>query len=90
MRNYGTYGRADVVGLKAGSYQLKVVAVNGSGVEVSSTACETEALEVKNYNRDGFAHYNATEGIGAYNNDGTLKTGARVIYVTKNNPVSSM
>lgn len=85
VRNYGTYGRADVVGLPAGTYSLKVVAVNGSGVEVSSTACETEALEVKNYNRDGFAHYNATEGIGAYNNDGTLKTGARVIYVTKNN-----
>ena len=61
------------------------MAVNGSGVEVSSTACETEALQVKNYNREGFAHYNATEGIGAYNNDGTLKTGARVIYVTKNN-----
>ena len=85
VRNYGTYGRADVVGLPAGTYSLKVVAVNGSGVEVSSTACETEALQVKNYNRDGFAHYNATEGIGAYNNDGTLKTGARVIYVTKNN-----
>lgn len=85
VRNYGTYGRADVVGLPAGTYSLKVVAVNGSGVEVSSTACETGALEVKNYNRDGFAHYNATEGIGAYNNDGTLKTGARVIYVTKNN-----
>ena len=85
VRNYGTYGRADVVGLPAGTYSLKVVAVNGSGVEVSSTACETEALQVKNYNREGFAHYNATEGIGAYNNDGTLKTGARVIYVTKNN-----
>ena len=85
VRNYGTYGRADVVGLKAGSYQLKVVAVNGSGQEVPATASETGALEVKNYNRDGFAHYNATEGIGAYNNDGTLKTGARVIYVTKNN-----
>ena len=85
VRNYGTYGRADVVGLPAGTYSLKVVAVNGSGVEVSSTASETGALEVKNYNRDGFAHYNATEGIGAYNNDGTLKTGARVIYVTKNN-----
>ena len=85
VRDYGTYGRADVVGLKAGSYQLKVVAVNGSGQEVPATASETGALEVKNYNRDGFAHYNATEGIGAYNNDGTLKTGARVIYVTKNN-----
>lgn len=84
VRNYGTYGRADVVGLPAGTYSLKVVAVNGSGVEVSSTACETEALEVKNYNREGFAH-KGVSGVGAYNDDGTLKEGAKVLYVTKNN-----
>ncbi|MBR2253933.1 MAG: pectate lyase, partial [Prevotella sp.] len=42
-------------------------------------------LVVKNVNRDGYAHYNATEGIGAYNNDGTLKDGARVLYITKDN-----
>lgn len=84
VRNYGTYGRADVVGLPAGTYSLKVVAVNGSGVEVSSTACETEALQVKNYNREGFAH-KGVSGVGAYNDDGTLKEGAKVLYVTKNN-----
>jgi len=84
VRDYGTYGRADVVGLPAGTYSLKVVAVNGSGLEVSSTACETEALEVKNYNREGFAH-KGVSGVGAYNDDGTLKEGAKVLYVTKNN-----
>ena len=84
VRDYGTYGRADVVGLKAGSYQLKVVAVNGSGQEVPGTASETGALEVKNYNREGFAH-KGVSGVGAYNDDGTLKTGAKVLYVTKNN-----
>ena len=84
VRNYGTYGRADVVGLKAGSYQLKVVAVNGSGQEVPATASETGALEVKNYNREGFAH-KGVSGVGAYNDDGTLKEGAKVLYVTKNN-----
>ena len=84
VRDYGTYGRADVVGLKAGSYQLKVVAVNGSGQEVPATASETGALEVKNYNREGFAH-KGVSGVGAYNDDGTLKEGAKVLYVTKNN-----
>ena len=81
VRNYGTYGRADVVGLPAGTYSLKVVAVNGSGVEVSSTACETEALQVKNYNREGFAH-KGVSGVGAYNDDGTLKEGAKVLMHT--------
>ena len=85
VRDYGNYGRADVVGLMAGTYDIKVVAVNANNEEVAETASEATGLEVRNYNRDGYAHYNTNEGIGAYNNDGTLKQGARVIYVTKNN-----
>ena len=85
VRNYGTYGRADVVGLKAGTYELKVIPVNSSNQEEASKASSVSNLEVRNYNRTGYAHYNTTEGIGAYNNDGTLKQGARVLYVTKNN-----
>ena len=38
-------------------------------------------LVVKNYNREGFAHFNF-KGIGAYNNDGTLKSDAKVLYIT--------
>ena len=85
VRNYGTYGRADVVGLKAGSYIIKVVPVSADGTELSAQENMTADLEVRNYNRDGYAHYNISEGVGAYNNDGTLKSGARVIYVTKDN-----
>ena len=33
VRNYGSYGRADMVGLKAGNYQFKVVASNGDEAE---------------------------------------------------------
>ena len=33
VRNYGSYGRADALGLKAGKYQLKVVASNGDEAE---------------------------------------------------------
>ena len=85
VRNYGTYGRADVVGLKAGSYLIKVVPVGADGTELTAQENKTADLEVRNYNRDGYAHYNVGEGVGAYNNDGTLKSGARVIYLTKDN-----
>ncbi len=81
VRNYGEYGRADVVGLKAGNYQLKVVPTK-SGVESEADATETDVLEVSAYDRTGFAHFGWTGGVGAYNNDGTLKDKARVIYVT--------
>lgn len=85
VRNYGTYGRADVVGLKAGTYELKVIPVNSNNQEEVSKSSSVSNLEVRNYNRTGYAHHKTTEGIGAYNNDGTLKQGARVLYITKNN-----
>ena len=85
VRNYGTYGRADVVGLQAGTnYQLKVVPVNGNNAELTAFASETEVLEVKNYSREGFAFMN-NYTPGAYKADGTLKDGAKVLYVTKHN-----
>ena len=84
VRGYGSFNRADALGLKAGTYEIKVVPVNGGG-EIASAANTATNIEVKNVNRDGYAHHNATEGVGAYNNDGTLKSGARVLYVTKDN-----
>ncbi|MBQ6680734.1 MAG: pectate lyase [Prevotella sp.] len=81
VRNYGTYGRADAVGLRAGTYSIKVVAVSGN--TETSTYGEATGLTVKNYSREGFAH-KGYSGVGAYNDDGTLKSGARVIYITKN------
>ena len=85
VRNYGTYGRADVVGLQAGTnYRLKVVPVNGDNTELTQFASETEVLEVKNYSREGFAFMN-NYTPGAYKADGTLKDGAKVLYITKNN-----
>ena len=38
-------------------------------------------MVVKSYNREGFAHFKYA-GVGAYNNDGTLKAGAKVLYIT--------
>lgn len=81
VRSYGSYGRVDALGLSAGSYMLKVVPVR-NGVEAANEAVCSEMVEVRAFSRSGYAHHNATAGIGAYNNDGTLKTGARIIYVT--------
>lgn len=83
VRNYGTFGRADMVGLKAGKYMFKVVATDGSGSELS-WGVESQWLNVESYDRGGFAHKDGV-AVGAYNNDGTLKADAQVIYVTDDN-----
>ena len=81
IRQYSDYFRADAVGLKAGSYILKVVGKSG-GEQVTSS------LKVTSYDRSGFTFSqnspSYSEGTGAYNNDGTLKSNAKVLYVTEN------
>ena len=80
IRQYASYYRADVLGLKAGTYSVKVVPVNAEGTEITG-ANTASNLVVKSYNREGFAHFKY-DGVGAYNNDGTLKAGAKVLYIT--------
>lgn len=78
VRRYPTCGRADVVGLRPGTYRLRVVeTVDGR----ERQAAETAPLTVAAYDRAGFAHKDYA-GVGAYNDDGTLKDGAKVVYVT--------
>lgn len=79
IRKYGSKYRVDVVGLKAGSYTLKVASVKG-GKETASTT--SKSLTVKAHDRAGFAFSNGRVP-GAYKADGTLKDGATVIYVTE-------
>ena len=80
IRQYASYYRADVLGLKAGTYSVKVVPVNAEGTEIDG-ANTASNLVVKSFNREGFAHFKY-DGVGAYNNDGTLKAGAKVLYIT--------
>ena len=80
IRQYASYYRADVLGLEAGTYSVKVVPVNAEGTEIAG-ANTASNLVVKSYNREGFAHFKYA-GVGAYNNDGTLKAGAKVLYIT--------
>ena len=82
IRQYADYWRADALGLKEGSYVMKVTAVLKDGKTVSES---TSSLEVEKYDRSGFAFSENSKfqtGSGAYNDDGTLKKDAQVIYVS--------
>jgi len=88
VRGYGSYVRADALGLKAAQdYTVKVAPVV-NGTEDATKASTASNIQVVNFNRDGYAHSNMTTGVGAYNNDGTLKANARVIYITAANAKS--
>ncbi len=81
IRKYSGYYRADALGLSAGDYVMKVVPVK-EGAEQTAEALTTNTLSVLAHDRSGYAHSNISTGVGAYNNDGTLKSGAQVIYLT--------
>lgn len=80
IRDYGDYFRADVLGLKAGDYILKVVPVI-SGEEGEGT--ETGSITVEAHDRTGFA-FSGGRMPGAYQTDGTPKAGAVILYITEN------
>ena len=65
----------DAVGLKAGTYSIKIEANNETLILSNVTVTKDD--------RSGYAHFNNSTGIGAYNNDGTLKSNAVVVYVTE-------
>lgn len=83
------YYRFDAVGIKNGTYSFKIVPVS-SGSEDTSKAVSKDNIAVVSYDRTGFAfsknEYNSNgDASGAYNADGTLKSNARVIYVSSSN-----
>lgn len=84
IRRYDSFYRVDAVGIRAGDYQIKIVPT-AAGAEQSDKALLTDTLTVSPYDRSGYAHFNYTEGVGAYKDDGTLKDNAIVIYVTNDN-----
>ena len=78
--------RVDVVGIKEGSYDLKIESKINGIVEKTAEAKNLTAIA---YDRSGFAFSKSNgslgSGSGAYNDDGTLKNGAQVIYVDSSN-----
>lgn len=77
VRDVSGYTRIDILGVPAGTYTLTVTTSSGT---ITQSGITVEAQD-----RSGYAHYNYTEGVGAYNDDGTLKDNAIVLYVTEEN-----
>lgn len=67
IRYYSSYWRVNALGLAAGKYVMKVEAIFEDGSKVSAFAFSSDSI------------YGT--GSGAYNEDGTLKEGAQVVYV---------
>lgn len=65
--------RCDIVGLKAANYDVKV--------KVASKEEVKNNIKVLAYDRSGYAFF-GNDSVGAYNQDGTLKEDALVIYVS--------
>ncbi|MFC3157885.1 hypothetical protein ACFOEQ_04765 [Chryseobacterium arachidis] len=86
IRSYGGYFRADLLGLSAGNYTIKVVPVTGN---VEGPAAVSGSVTVLPHDRNGFAHNNGRVP-GAYNLNGTLKSNAVVIYVTQDTNTVSL
>ena len=78
VRKTADGGRADIVGIKSGYYDIKVV--TQSGAELVS-----ENIPVGAHDRSGYAHFKRSEGVGGYNSDGTPKANAVILYVTNEN-----
>ncbi|MBQ4284189.1 MAG: Ig-like domain-containing protein, partial [Lachnospira sp.] len=69
--------RIDIPGLKPGTYSVSVTTSSGTVTQ--------SGIVVTEQDRSGYAHFNYTEGVGAYKDDGTLKDNAIVLYVTDEN-----
>ncbi len=80
IRSYGSYFRADLLGLAAGTYTVKVVPVTAN---VEGTPAFSSPITVVAHDRTGFAH-DGGRVPGAYNLNGTLKSNAVVLYITQN------
>lgn len=79
LRMVGTStARVDILGLKAEAYDFKIVSSQGTELSIPGVI-------INEYDRSGYAHFNYTSGVGAYNDDGSLKDDAIVIYVTDQN-----
>ena len=69
--------RVDIPGVPAGTYSISVTTNKGTITH--------SGLSVNAYDRSGYAHYNYSDGVGAYTDKGVLKANAKVIYVTNDN-----
>ena len=71
----------EIPGLSSGSYSIKIEAIIKSNTYVK----EVNNILVSSLDRSGYAHFNNSDGIGAYKNDGTLKDDTIILYLTNEN-----
>lgn len=87
IRKYPDRWRADLIGLSAGNYTVKVTCKDASNNVIAEA---TQNCTVAAQDRTGFTFSPKSlrydnGGCGAYNADGTLKSGATVLYITDKN-----
>ncbi len=69
-----------ILGISAGKYEVKIDFMGKATEDMGHFVAHN--ISVSAQDRSGYAHFNANEGVGAYNSDGTVKEGAKIIYVT--------
>lgn len=69
--------RVDLLGLKPGTYSITVDTAKGKVTQ--------PGIAVNAQDRSGYAHFNYSEGVGAYTDGGTIKANAKILYITDEN-----
>ncbi|MBR6558266.1 MAG: hypothetical protein IKT70_04570 [Clostridia bacterium] len=67
-----------ILGLKKGVYDVRIEIGEGENFARATVS----GIDVEKQDRSGYAHFQREEGIGGYNNDGTVKENAKIIYVS--------
>jgi len=80
IRSYGTYFRADVLGIAPGDYTISIKPVTASIEGIGTT---TASLTVLAQDRTGFA-FDGGRVPGGYQANGIPKNGAVIFYITQN------
>lgn len=78
IRDYNGTARVDIPGLSEGTYDLKITTSDNSVIT-------QQGINVEHYDRSGYAHFQYTDGVGAYKDDGTPKDNAIILHVTEQN-----
>ena len=70
-----------ILGLAKGLYTVKIEMGEGDAYARKSVT----DIDVEKQDRSGYAHFKREAGVGGYNNDGTVKDGAVILYVNNEN-----
>ncbi len=70
-----------ILGLAKGQYCVKIESGEGENY-ARKTILD---IDVEKQDRSGYAHFKREEGVGGYNNDGTVKDNAVILYVNNAN-----